>query len=70
MTREKALEWWETKISKTEQLFVVLQALNFIHPRKPTQLPIVWKFNSHHMICVTKTVNGGCRLEFKHCSTP
>jgi hypothetical protein len=43
---------------------MVLQALDFIHPRKPTQLPTVWKFSSHHMICVTKTMNGGWWLEF------
>jgi hypothetical protein len=53
-----------------QMLFMVLQALNFFHPRKPKQLPIVWKFSSHHMICVTKAMNGGWKLEFKHCSTP
>jgi hypothetical protein len=50
--------------------FMVLQALNFIHPRKPTQFLIAWKINSHTMICVMKTMNGGWRLEFKLCSKP
>jgi hypothetical protein len=46
-------------------LFMVLQASNFIRPRKLTQLLTVWKFSSHHMICATKTMNGGWRLKFK-----
>jgi hypothetical protein len=36
-----------------------LQALNFIHPRKPAQLLTAWKIGSHTMICVMKTMNGG-----------
>jgi hypothetical protein len=44
---------------------MVLQALNFIHPRKPTQLLTAWKISSHTMICVTKTMKGGWRLELK-----
>jgi hypothetical protein len=39
--------------------------LKFIPPRKPRQLLTVWKFSSHHMSCVTKTMNGGWRLKFK-----
>jgi hypothetical protein len=46
-------------------LFMVLQASNFICPRKLTQLLTVWKFSSRHMSCVTKTMNGGWRLKFK-----
>jgi hypothetical protein len=42
-----------------------LRALNFIHLRKPTQLLKVWKFSSHHVICMMKTMNGGWSLEFK-----
>jgi hypothetical protein len=41
------------------------------HPsEKPTELLTVWKFSSHHMICVTKTMNRGWRLEFKLYSKP
>jgi hypothetical protein len=29
-------------------LFIVHQALNFIHPRKPTQLLTVWKFSDEN----------------------
>jgi hypothetical protein len=87
MTRKKALERWETKVSNAEVkpqaiwpiaksllkrdgpraqlLFMVLQASNFIPPRKLTQLLTVWNFSSHHMICVTKNMNGGWRLKFK-----
>jgi hypothetical protein len=46
-------------------LFIVHQALNFIHQKKPTQLLTVWKLSSHHMDCVMKTMNGEWRLEFK-----
>jgi hypothetical protein len=35
-------------------LFMVLQALNFILSKKPTQLLTVWKLSSHHLICVMK----------------
>jgi hypothetical protein len=35
---------------------MVLQALNFIHPRKPTQFLTAWKISSHTMICVIKTM--------------
>jgi hypothetical protein len=50
---------------RAQLLFMVLQAQNFIRLRKPTQLLTLWKFSSHHMICVTKTMNGGWRLRFK-----
>jgi hypothetical protein len=30
---------------------MVLQALNFIHQKKPTQLLIVWKLSLHHIMC-------------------
>jgi hypothetical protein len=39
--------------------------LKFFSPRKKTQLLTLWKFSSHHMICVTKTMNSGWRLRFK-----
>jgi hypothetical protein len=48
-------------------LFMVLHALNFIRPRKPTQLLTAWKISSHTMTCVMKTMNGRWRLEFKLC---
>jgi hypothetical protein len=80
MTRQKALEQWETKISNAE---VTPQAtwpiakslLKRDGPRASTDIygasglkylpsekanaTAVWKFSSHHMICVTKTMNGG-----------
>jgi hypothetical protein len=50
--------------------FMVLQALYFIRPRKPMQLLTAWKISSHTMICVTKTINCGLKLEFKLCLKP
>jgi hypothetical protein len=50
--------------------FMVHQASNFFHQKKPTQLLAIWKLNSHHMNCVVKTMNGGLRLEFKLYSKP
>jgi hypothetical protein len=50
--------------------FMVLQALNFIHPRKPMKLLTAWKISSHTMICVKKTMNSGWWVEFKLCSMP
>jgi hypothetical protein len=58
MTRKKALERWETKIGNSgyvahckirpkEGWIMVLQALNFIRPRKPTQLLTAWKLSSY-----------------------
>jgi hypothetical protein len=44
---------------------MALQALNFIRYRKPTQLLTPWKISPYSMTCVTKTINGGWRLEFK-----
>jgi hypothetical protein len=37
---------------------------------KPVQLLTAWKINSHTVICVTKTMNGGWKLEFKLHSKP
>jgi hypothetical protein len=45
--------------------FMVLQALNFIHQKKPTQLLAVCTLSSHHIIWVMKAMNGGWRLELK-----
>jgi hypothetical protein len=41
--------------------FIVLQALNFIHSRKPTKSLTAWKIISHTMSSVTKpwTASGG-----------
>jgi hypothetical protein len=50
--------------------FMVLQSLNVIQQKKPTQLLTVSKLSSHHIICVTITMNGGWRLEFKLYSKP
>jgi hypothetical protein len=49
---------------------MVLQASNFIHQIKPTQLLTVWKISSRHMIYDMITMNGGWRLEFKLYSKP
>jgi hypothetical protein len=46
-------------------LFVFHEALNFIRPRKLTQLLTAWKISSHPMACVTKTMKGGWRLRFQ-----
>jgi hypothetical protein len=46
----------------------VLQALNFIRPRNPTQLLTAWKICSNPMACGMETMNSGCRLEVKLCS--
>jgi hypothetical protein len=44
--------------------------LKFRSPIKPTQFLTVWKISSHHMICVTKTMNGGWGLKFKLYTNP
>jgi hypothetical protein len=35
------------------------------HPSEKANAIANWIFNSHHMICVTKTMNGGWRLQSK-----
>jgi hypothetical protein len=47
-----------------------IQALNFIRYRKPILLLIALKICSHPTACVTKTMNGGWRLQSKLCSKP
>jgi hypothetical protein len=47
---------------------MVLETLNFIRPRKPTELLSAWKTSSHPITSVKKTVEGGWRLEFELCS--
>jgi hypothetical protein len=37
--------------------------LKFHPSEKANELLTVQKFDFHHMICVTKTMNGGCRLQ-------
>jgi hypothetical protein len=66
MTRKKALERWETKISNTEATSqaiwpIAKSLLKSDGPRAPTAI----HGGSHHMICITKTMNGGWRLKFK-----
>jgi hypothetical protein len=34
------------------------------HPHEKANAIADWKFSLHHMICVTKTMNGGWRLQF------
>jgi hypothetical protein len=40
------------------------------HPSDKANAVAVWKFSSRHTICVTITMNGGWRLEFKLYSKP
>jgi hypothetical protein len=44
--------------------------LKFHPSEKAKQLLTVWKLSSRHMMCVTITMNGGWRLEFKLYSKP
>jgi hypothetical protein len=37
----------------------------FLPSEKANAIETVWKFSSHHMSCVTKTMNGGWKLKFK-----
>jgi len=89
MTRRKALERWETKISNCEVTSHALwptakslikrdgprapttihdnSGLKFLPLENSTRLLTFSKINSHHMTCVTNTMNGGWRLESKLC---
>jgi hypothetical protein len=81
MTRKKALERKETKISNAEvtpqAIWPIAKSLKRDGPRAPTAIhgasdlkfhpsekasAIAYCLEIHHMICVTKTVNGGWRL--------
>jgi hypothetical protein len=35
------------------------------NPSEKANAIAIWKLISHHMICVTKTINGGWRLKVK-----
>jgi hypothetical protein len=44
--------------------------LTFYLSEKANALLIAWETISHHMICSTKTINAGWRLDLKSCNNP
>jgi hypothetical protein len=67
-TSKWALQRWENIIDFEVIPQAIRPIAKSLKNRRPMQLLIAWNSSSHHMTCVTTTMNGWWRLESKLCS--